>query len=177
MRLVTSLAVKIIFIAVLASTIFAFGVTNEGEPGYATAIFMMWYIHIFSSLPNLNYGEFPQNLIYALTNGFHFYGSFFCIYFVHKYIAGGMFRNLSRVSMIVLSLVALFAISTIWFYVDMYLYQERDYFTKDYVFATEYSMKAINAWDGIICVAILLQIAQASLNTGLKRAFKRQVTS
>lgn len=173
MRLVNSFFAKIMLVALVAALIYSYGVTQEGKPEYSTAIFMMWYIHFFSSLPNFEYGDLGRNLIYAATNGFHFYGAIFCIYLVFKYISGGKFKNPGRVSMIVLSLVAVFAISTIWFYVDMFLYQERDYFTKDYVFATEYSMKAINAWDGIICVAILLQIAQAAINTGLKRVLKR----
>jgi hypothetical protein len=66
---------------------------------------------------------------------------------------------------------------TVAHYVEKFLNQKRYYVESNIVFATTDSMWAFNAYDNIIAVAILLQIAQASINTGLKRVSKRQLSA
>jgi hypothetical protein len=96
---------------------------------------------------------------------------------IKKYVGNGVFKKQGLLSGVVILLLVAFSISTIWHYADMFVNQERSPSQRDKVFSTFQSTFAINAWDNIICIAILIQIAQASINTGLKRVFKRQVAA
>jgi hypothetical protein len=108
-----------------------------------------------------------------LKNSFFFYGSFFCLFVINRYIRRGQFLRQGRKSVIVLSSLILFSIMTIWNYVDIFVNQKRYYVDSDIVFSTSESLWAFNAYDNIIAIAMLIQIAQASINTGLKRVLKR----
>lgn len=84
-----------------------------------------------------------------------------------------MFTRNDWKSFVVVSLLTIFSLLTISHYLDMFVNQERTYFKRDNIFATHRSAWAFNAYDNIISIAILLQIAQASITTGLKRVSKR----
>lgn len=179
MRFVTySLTFKIFVVASMAATIFGIGAAIELGRVSFPPIFLMWWLHIVNMIP------FPgrdnlviESLIYAFTNIFHFVGAIVSLVVIKKYVENGVFKKQGLLSGVVILLLVAFSISTIWHYADMFVNQERSPSQRDKVFSTFPSTFAINAWDNIICISILIQIAQASINTGLKRVFKRQVST
>jgi hypothetical protein len=170
-----SLSFKILLVAFVCVSTYEIGVRIEGESGYSLAILLMWFNHIGSSIPTPVFGE--GYLLYALMNGFFFFGSISCLFIIPRFVRDGMFTRNDWMSFVVVSLLTIFSLLTISHYLDMFVNQERTYFKRDNIFATGKSAWAWNAYDNIISIAILLQIAQASINTGLKRFSKRQLST
>jgi hypothetical protein len=179
MRFVTySLTFKIFVVAVVATTIFGIGAAIELGRVSFPPIFLMWWIHIVNMIPFPGQDNLVlESLIYAFTNIFHFVGAIVSLVIIKKYVGNGVFKKQGLLSGVVVLLLVAFSISTLWHYVDMFVNQERSPSQRDKVFSTFPSTFAINAWDNIICIAMLIQIAQASINTGLKRVFKRQFSA
>jgi hypothetical protein len=170
-----SMSFKILLVASTCVSIFEIGIRNEGMGKSYPAIAVGWFNQIFSTIP-VPYG-WPDSLIFSLTNAFFFYGSFFCLFVIHKYIRQGQFSNQGWKSFLVILALTFFSLLTVAHYVEKFLNQKRYYVESNIVFATTDSMWAFNAYDNIIAIAILLQIAQASINTGLKRVSKRQLST
>lgn len=166
-----SISFKILLVAITCVSIFETGIRNEGMGKSYPAIAVGWFNQIFSTIP-VPYG-WPDSLIFSLTNGFFFYGSFFCLFVIHRYIRLGKFIKQGWKSVMVILALIVFSLLTVAHYVDKFMNQKRYYVESDIVFATTDSMWSWNAYDNIIAIAILLQIAQASINTGLKRLSKR----
>ena len=170
-----SITFKILVVGIVLATIFEIGIRNEGMGKSFPAILVGWFRQIVSTIP-VPYA-WPESLFFSLKNSFFFYGSFFCLFVISRYIRRGQFLRQGRKSVIVISSLILFSIMTIWNYADIFLNQKRYYVDSDIIFSTSESLWAFNAYDNIIAIAILLQIAQASINFGLQRVFKRQVTT
>jgi len=172
-----SVTFKIIIIAIVLVSIYEIGLINEGR-GKSYIVFpWMGFIHLFSMIPRFGNGSLTQVLTYSLTNAFYFLGSIFSLFLIRKYIRCAEFRIHVKKSGLVMTLVAVFCISTVWHYLAMFVNQEQYFSDMGYFFATERGEFAFNAYDNIISIAILLQIAQASINTGLKRLSKRQLST
>jgi phage-related holin len=168
-----SLTFKILVVAVFLATVFVIGVNIDGKPGYAGALLLMWYIQLGSIIPGFFYGDLSSNGLLNLMNFISFAGSIVCAAVINKVISRGNFRKRNKTTILSIFFVSAFCITVVLHYVDMFVNQNRTFFTKDYAFATEYSLKAINSWDGVICISILIQITQALVNTALKRSLKR----
>lgn len=171
-----SLTFKILVMASLAALIYGIGAAMELGRVSFPPIFLMWWLHIVNMIP------FPgrdnlvvESLLYAFTNIFRFVGAIVSLFVIKRFVGNGVFKKTGWHTGLVVFLLVAFSISTVWFYADMFLNQERTYSQKDKIFTTFPSTFALNAWDNIICISILIQIAQASINTGLQRVFKRQV--
>jgi hypothetical protein len=171
-----SIYFKVLVVGAVLATVFEVGVRSEGQGKSVPAVLVSWFSQIVSTIPFT-----PSNsgsLVFALTNAFFFYGAFLCFIAIQFFIKDGYFVKSDWKTLVVVLLLIAFSIATIWHYVDMFLNQERKYyFERDRVFATTKSRWAFNAYDHFIAIAIMLQIAQASINTGLKRVFKRQVSA
>jgi hypothetical protein len=158
------------------ATIFEIGIRFEGAGQDSLAVFWSWFNHIISTIP-FTPGD-PYSVAWALTNGFFFYGSFGCLIVIQRFIRNGSFVKTDWKTVVVVLLLLAFSIATIWHYVDMFVNQERKWFyEKSKVFATTKSQWAFNAYDHFIAIAMLIQIAQATILTALKRVFKRQVSA
>jgi hypothetical protein len=171
-----SITFKILAVATLAALIFGIGAAKELGRVSFPPIFLMWWLHFVNMIP------FPgrdnlvlESLLYAFTNIFHFVGAFVSLFVIKRFVGNGVFKMKGWLPGLGVLLLVAFSISTVWHYADMFLNQERTFSQKDKIFSTFRSTFALNAWDNIICISILIQIAQASINTGLKRVFKRQV--
>lgn len=172
-----SLAFKFIVIALVLVSIYEIGLINEGR-GKSYIVFpWMGFIHIMSMIPRFGNGTLSYVLTYSLTNVFHFVGAIACLFIIRRYVRKGEFTKHGRKAFWVLVSVSVFCISTVWHYLAMFINQE-DYFSDmGYFFATEVGEFAFNAYDNIISIAILMQIAQATILTALKGGFKRQVSA
>ena len=171
-----SITFKILLVATVLVTIFEIGIRFEGEGEDTPAVIWSWFNHIVSTIP-FTPGDTPS-LAWALTNGFFFYGAFLCLIVIQFFIRNGSFVKSDWKTVVVVLLLTAFCISTIWHYVDMFLSQEREYyFERDRVFATTKSQWSFNAYDHFIAIAMLIQIAQATILTALKGGFKRQVST
>jgi hypothetical protein len=158
------------------ATIFEIGIRFEGAGQDSLAVFWSWFNQIISTIP-FTPGD-PYSVAWALTNGFFFYGSFGCLIVIQFFIKDGFFVKTDWKAVVVVLLLVAFSVATIWHYVDIFLNQERKFFSEQgKVFATSKSQWAFNAYDHFIAIAMLIQIAQASINTALKRFFKRQVSA
>ena len=171
-----SFTFKILLVAIVLATVFEIGIRNEGQGKSFPAVLVVWYSQIVSTIP-FTPGN-TDSLVWALTNGFFFYGAFLCLIVIQLFIRNGSFVKSDWKTVVVVLLLTAFCISTIWHYVDMFLTQEREYyFERDRVFATTKSQWAFNAYDHFIAIAMLIQIAQATILTALKGGFKRQVST
>jgi len=171
-----SITFKILLVGLVLATIFELGIRSEGQGKSFPAVLVVWYSQIVSTIP-FTPGN-TDSLVWALTNGFFFYGAFLCLIVIQFFIRNGYFVKVDWKTIVVVLLLTAFSVATISHYVDMFLNQERKYyFERDRVFATSKSKWAFNAYDHFIAIAMLIQIAQASINTGLKRVFKRQVAA
>ena len=172
-----SITFKIVIIATVLVSVYELGLISEGRAKGYIVFPWMWFIHIVSTFPRLSNGSLSDVLTYAFTNGFHFYGAIVCLFIIRRYVRNGEFQRQGRKAFWVLVLVSVFCISTVWHYLAMFVGQE-DYFSDmGYFFATEVGEFAFNAYDNIISIAILIQIAQATILTALKGGFKRQVSA
>lgn len=172
-----SLIFKIIVIAIVLVSIYEIGLINEGR-GKSYIVFpWMGFIHIMSMIPRFGNGTLSYVLTYSLTNVFHFVGAIACLFIIRKYVGKGELKQRGRKAFWVLCLVTAFCISTVWHYVAMFVNQEKYFSDMGYFFATEVGEFAFNAYDNIISIAILIQIAQATILTALKGGFKRQVSA
>lgn len=171
-----SITFKILVVGTLLASVYEIGLVIEGESEGLPAVLFGWFNQTMSTIP-FTPGN-TDSLIFALTNGFYFYGSFICLIVIQFFIAKGIFVRTDWKAIVVVILLVTFSASTVLHFADMFLNQERNYyFERDNVFGTTKSKWAFNAYDNFIALAILLQIAQASINTGLKRVFKRQVST
>ena len=173
-----SITFKILAVATLAALFFGIGAAMELGRVSFPPIFLMWWLHFVNMIP------FPgrdnlvlESLLYAFTNIFHFVGAIVSLVVIQKYVENGVFKKQGLLAGVVVFLLVAFSISTLWHYVDMFVNQERSPSQRDKVFSTFPSTFAINAWDNIICISILIQIAQATILTALKGGFKRQVSA
>ena len=171
-----SITFKILLVGTVLATIFEIGVLIEGKGNPFPAVLASWFNHIISTIP-FTPGD-PYSVAWALTNGFFFYGSFGCLIVIQRFISNGSFVKTDWKTVLVVLLLLAFSIATIWHYVDMFVNQERKWFyEKGKVFATSKSQWAFNAYDHFIAIAMLIQIAQATILTALKGGFKRQVST
>lgn len=175
---VYSLTFKVIVVASMAATIFGIGAAMELGRVSFPPIFLMWWLHFVNIIPLPGRDNLVlESLLYAFTNIFHFGGAIVSLVVIKKYVENGVFKKQGLLSGVVIFLLVAFSISTLWHYVDMFVNQERSLSQRDKVFSTFPSTFAINAWDNIICISILIQIAQATILTALKGGFKRQVSA
>ena len=171
-----SITFKLLLVAAVLVTIFEIGVIVEGKANPFPAVLIGWFKQIISTFP-FTPGD-PYSVAWALTNGFFFYGSFGCLIVIQFFIKDGFFVKTDWKAVVVVLLLVAFSVATIWHYVDMFVNQERKWFyEKDKVFATSKSQWAFNAYDHFIAIAMLIQIAQATILTALKRSVKRQVSA
>lgn len=171
-----SITFKILVVGTVLATIYETGLVIEGESEGLPAVLFGWFNQTMSTIP-FTPGD-TDSLIFALTNSFYFYGSFLCLIVIQFLIREGFFVRSDWKAIVVVILLVAFSTSTVWHYADMFLNQQRNYyFERDNVFGTTKSKWAFNAYDNIIAIAMLIQIAQASINTGLKGGLKRQVTT
>jgi hypothetical protein len=171
-----SITFKILLVGLVLATIYEIGIRFEGEGEDTPAVIWSWFNHIVSTIP-FTPGDTPS-LAWALTNGFFFYGSFGCLIVILFFIRNGYFVKTDWKTVVVVLLLFAFSIATIWHYVDMFVNQERTWFyEKGKVFATTKSQWAFNAYDHFIAIAMLIQIAQATILTALEGGFKRQVSA
>ena len=173
-----SLTFKVFVVASVSATIFGIGAAVELGRVSFPPIFLMWWLHIVNMIPFPGQDNLVlESLIYAFTNIFHFVGAIVSLVVIKKYVGNGVFKKQGLLSGVVIFLLVAFSISTLWHYVDMFVNQQRSPSQRDQVFTTFPSTFALNAWDNIICIAILIQIAQATILTALKGGFKRQASA
>ena len=171
-----SITFKILVVGILLATIYEIGLVIEGESEGLPAVLFGWFNQTMTTIP-FTPGN-TDSLIFALTNSFYFYGSFICLIVIQFFVGKGIFVRTDWKAIVVVILLVTFSASTVLHYADMFLNQEHNYyFERENVFGTTKSKWAFNAYDNFIAIAILVQIAQALLNTGLKRLPKRQVTA
>jgi hypothetical protein len=166
-----SISFKILLVATTCASIFEVGVRNEGMGKSVPAIAVGWFNQILSTIPGF-YG-WPDSIVFSLTNAFFFYGAFFCLFVVRKYIRHGRFTRNGWKSIFVIIALTVFSVLTVLHYVEKFVNQKRYYVDSDVIFATTESMWALNAYDNIIAIAMLLQIGQAAIISTLKRSVKR----
>jgi hypothetical protein len=168
-----SLAFKVLLVAICLIGIFETGIRCEGNLKNSGVFLGMWLIQIWATVPQFSNGAAQSVLTFAVTNGFFLYGSIFCVFLVNRYVKKGTFIDKGPKSSWVMFAVAGFCVLTFAHYLAMIVIQQHHRSERGLIFSTEPGTLAMNAYDNIIAIAILIQIAQALINSVLKRSLKR----
>ena len=168
-----SLTFKVFAVGLVLSSIYEFGAHSEGKTTPFPIVVMMWFLHCVAIFGNMFLSGSVEGFSYGLLNFVMFFGSLLCLILVSKFIKSASVQNPSPKRVAAIISMAVFLILNVLRYVDIFVNQQRSYVDRGKVFWTPESMIAFNAYDNIIAIAVLIQIAQALINSVLKRSLKR----
>jgi hypothetical protein len=173
-----SLTFKYIVVTLAAFATFAIGSFREGKSVDFFTPAVMWFNHVISLIPFPSGFDKPEFWVWLVTNYVSFFGAIFGLVVIKRYINKGQFQKQDVKAVIIVIVLTIFSIAVVCRYIAIFLNPSPTYWPPgSRYFSTGTGYLAFNAYDNMIAITMLLQIAQASINTGLKRVFKRQVSA